>query len=95
MKVEQFENVWDALEDTPADAAIMTIRSELMFALERTVKRWKVTRPTAAKRVGLSRPRLTQLLRGRIGEFSLEDPLNLAAKAGLKLKVEVIRKPNP
>jgi predicted XRE-type DNA-binding protein len=90
MKIQQFDNVWDALEDTPADAAIMTMRSQLMFTIEETVKNWKVTKGTAAKRLGLAQPRVTALLRRRINEFSLEELLNIAAKAGLKLQVEVI-----
>jgi predicted XRE-type DNA-binding protein len=95
MKIRQFENVWDALEDTPTDAAIMTMRSHLMFAIEETIKEWKVTKATAAKRLGLTQPRVTALLRRRISEFSLDELLNLAAKAGLKLQVEIIPASSP
>ena len=91
MKIEYFDNVWDAIEDTPAAAANMTVRSELMIAIEDTVKSWKITQAAAAKRLGLTQPRLNNLLRGRIDKFSLDALMNLASKAGLAVKVEVVR----
>ena len=91
MKSQRFENVWEALEDDPAIIASLTARSELMFAIEQTVKPWKVTQAAAAKRLGLTQPRLNDLLRGRIDKFSLDALMNIAAAAGLTVKVEVIR----
>ena len=66
MKRQVFKNVWEALEDTPAAVANMTARSELMIAIEQTVKRWKITQAAAARRLGLTQPRLNDLLRGHI-----------------------------
>lgn len=91
MKRQEFKNVWEALEDDPAVVANMTARSELMIAIEQTVKRWKVTQAAAAKRLGITQPRLNDLLRGRIDKFSLDALMNIATKAGLAVKVEVTR----
>lgn len=91
MKMQYFDNVWDAIEPTAAEAANMTARSDLMIAIEQTVEGWKISQAAAAKRLGLTQPRLNDLLRGRINKFSLDALLNLAAKAGLAVKVEIIR----
>jgi predicted XRE-type DNA-binding protein len=91
MKRQRFDNVWEALEDDPAVVANMTARSDLMIAIRETVRAWKVTQATAAKRLGLTQPRLNDLLRGRIANFSLDALLNIAVKAGLAVKVDIVR----
>ncbi len=62
--VETFDNVWDALCDTPAQAADMTARSDLMLALTAYVKSWNLPEEAAAARLRITRSRLSDLLRG-------------------------------
>jgi len=38
LRFEQFENVWDALADTPEEAANLTLRSDLMMMVEKIIK---------------------------------------------------------
>ncbi len=75
------------MEDTPAEAANMRLRSELMIAVKQTVARWDVTQAEAARRLEVTQPRLNDLLRGRIGNFSLDALILLAARAGLSVRV--------
>jgi predicted XRE-type DNA-binding protein len=89
MQEQSFDNIWDALEDSPAAAANMTARSDLMIALARTIHDWGLTQADAAKRLGISQPRLNDLLRGRIAKFSLDALMNLASAAGLDVKIAV------
>lgn len=89
MEVQRFENVFDALADTPAEAANMKARSDLMSALAATVKSWEVTQASAAKRLGITRPRLNDLLRGKLGKFSIDALVNLTATAGLVLEIRI------
>ena len=89
MKVQTFANVWDALEDRPEDAANMMLRSDVMSTLNETVRGWNVPQAQAARRLGITQPRLNDLLRGKINKFSLDTLLTLAMRAGLKVKVEV------
>jgi len=89
VKVRAYENVWDALEDDSAERASLTIRSELMIALEGAVERWKITQKQAAARLGITQPRLNDLLKGRINKFSLDALVDLATKAGLSVTVKV------
>ena len=89
MKSETFDNVWDALCDTPAEAANMTARSELLIALREQVRAWDLTQEAAAARLGIARPRLNDLLRGKIDKFSLDALVNLVTAAGLHIEMRV------
>jgi predicted XRE-type DNA-binding protein len=89
MTTEVFESVWDALEDTPAEAENIKLRSSLMIAITEAVSAWHVTQIEAAKRLGVTQPRLNDLLRGRIGKFSLDALFALAARAGLAVHLEI------
>ncbi len=88
---ERFENVWDALCDTPEEAAVMTLRSNLMTALRQEVAGWNVTQAEAAARLGISQPRLNKLVKGRFTEFRLDTLAELAGKAGLTLQMTIKR----
>jgi predicted XRE-type DNA-binding protein len=89
MKYDEFESVWDAIEKDPIVAANLRARSSVMMAIEQTVKSWNLSQVTAAKRLGLTQPRLNDLLRGRINKFSLDALMTVAAKAGLSVEVKV------
>ena len=84
-----FASVWDAMEDTAAEAANMRARSELMVAVRSKVESWKVSQTEAARRLGLTQPRLNDLMRGRIDKFSLDALINLAGPAGLAVRIEI------
>ena len=89
MKKQVFKSVWDALEDAPAQATNMRLRSELMIALRAQVETWGTTQARAAKRLRITQPRLNDLLRGRIDKFSLDALVALTEHAGLELRLEV------
>ena len=82
MANERFESVWDAIEDTPEEALNMRLRSELMIQITRRVKEWDVTQKEAAQRLGITQPRLNDLLNGRINKFGLDALVNLTGPAG-------------
>ena len=84
-----FTNVWEALENDPEQAANMTMRSNVMIAINDTVRGWNTTQAAAARRLGITQPRLNDLLHGRITKFSLDTLLTLATRAGLKVKIDV------
>ena len=89
MKAKTFANVWDALEDDREEAATMTMRSNVMMAISATVRGWKTTQAGAARRLGITQPRLNDLLHGKINKFSLDTLTTLATRAGLKVKIDV------
>ena len=91
MKKQRFDSVWDALETSPAAAANMKARAELMIALRETIDGWHVSQAAAAKKLGLTQPRLNDLLRGRITKFSLDALMEIASRGGLIVRVEIAR----
>jgi predicted XRE-type DNA-binding protein len=89
MKIERFKNVWDALESDPAERERLKMRSQLMDALRAKIESWKVIQSEAAKRLGITQPRLNDLLKGRFNKFSLGALFDLATRAGLKIKLSI------
>jgi predicted XRE-type DNA-binding protein len=85
----KFANVWDALEDTPGQAANMTMRSDLLVALRQQIGTWKVTQAQAARRLQVTQPRLNDLLRGGISKFSLDALIELADRAGIHVRLRI------
>ena len=89
MKIEEYESVWDAIEDDPAERERLKMRSALLTALRRKIEGWKVTQGVAAKRLNITQPRLNDLLKGRFNKFSLGALFDLATRAGLKVKLSI------
>lgn len=89
MEQHSYDNIWEALEETPEEAMNMTLRSNLLIAIEQKIESWNVTQIEAAKRLGVTQPRLNDLLRGRINNFSLDTLVNIATKAGLTVDLNI------
>src|SRR3546814_19774373 len=66
MTSEIYENVWDALADTEQEAANLKLRSSLLYEIRKVVQGWNVSQDEAGKRLGLTRPRTNDLLRGKL-----------------------------
>jgi len=65
-------------------------RSALLSLVADRVTSWGLTQGAAAARLGITRPRLGDLICGKLGKFSLEALLNLAAAAGLALEIRAV-----
>jgi predicted XRE-type DNA-binding protein len=91
MKSERFDSIWEAIEDSSAEAANMKARATLMIALQEAVTGWKITQAEAAKRLGVTQPRMNDLLRGRIDKFSLDALMLLTTSAGLTVEWRVVK----
>lgn len=89
MARQTFASVWDAVEETAAEAANMRARSELLTAMRTKIENWNVSRTEAARRLGLAQPGLNDLMRGRIDKFSVDALINLASSAGLVMRLEI------
>ncbi|MCV3766523.1 helix-turn-helix domain-containing protein [Rhizobium sp. TRM95796] len=89
MTHQAFTNVWDAIEDSPSEAENMKLRAKLMMALETHIHAKGWTQSEAAGRLGVSQPRISDLLRGKISLFALDTLVNMAVAAGLKIEITV------
>jgi predicted XRE-type DNA-binding protein len=83
MNTQTFSSVWDAIEDTPQQAANMRARSALMMALEHMITHQGMTQQEAAQFLGVTQPRIADLMRGKINLFSLDALMDMATMAGL------------
>lgn len=90
MSNEQFASVWDAIEDTPEEAENMKLRSGLMMALKAHLARTGLSQSQAAKLFGVTQPRISDLMRGKINLFGLDALVNMAAAAGLHVEMRVL-----
>jgi predicted XRE-type DNA-binding protein len=82
-------NVFIDLGFEPAEARVLALRAEVMVRLEQHLKAQGWTQAEAAKRLGVTQPRVSRLIRGRWEDFSLDMLLTLAARAGLKPEVRL------
>lgn len=89
MKKQRFDSIWDAIEPSRAQAANMKARAATMIAIQEALSKRRLTQAATAKRLGLTQPRLNDLLRGRINKFSLDALINIAMAAGLEVRVQV------
>jgi len=87
--VETFSSVWDAVADTPAQAANLQARAELMRQIAQIVKAADWTQAEAAEHCGVTQPRINDLLRGRVSRFSLDALVNIATALGRRVHLEL------
>jgi predicted XRE-type DNA-binding protein len=84
-----FNSVWDAIADTPEQAANLQARAELMQQIAVIVESHHWTQAKAAIHCGLTQPRVNDLLRGRVSKFSLDALVNIATALGCRVRVEL------
>lgn len=84
-KLEIYDSVWDALADTPEQAAHLRVRAELMRQIVAIVKKNKWTQAVAASHCGITQPRINDLLRGRVSRFSLDALVDIATALGWRV----------
>ncbi len=89
MSNQRFDSVWDAIEDTPEEAENMKLRSALMTALKSHITRTEMSQAQAAKLFGVTQPRISDLMRGKINLFGLDALVNMATAAGLHIEIRV------
>lgn len=90
MNNQRFASVWDAIEDTPEDAENMKLRSVLMTVLKNHLNRTQMSQLQAAKLFGVTQPRISDLMRGKINLFGLDALVNMATAAGLHIELRVL-----
>ena len=90
MKNEQkFASVWEAIEDTPAEAENMKLRSTLMMNLKDFIVTDGLSQAEAAKLFNITQPRVSDLMRGKINLFGIDALVNMAATAGMYVEVSL------
>lgn len=88
-KPESYASVWDAIADTPEQAANLRARAELMQKIAERLKQDDWTQAEAARRCGVTQPRINDLLRGRVSRFSLDALVNIATALGCRVRLDL------
>ncbi len=83
-----YRNVFEALEDDPAMAQNLKIRSELMIALRQYIEDAGLGQKEAAEVFGVHQPRISDLMRGKIDKFTIDRLVNMLARIGKTVKVK-------
>jgi predicted XRE-type DNA-binding protein len=82
-------NVYSDLGFSPGLSQELERKSELMVELQNFIKRHGLTQAKAAIALGVTQPRVSQLVNGRLSEFSLDELVRLGERAGLHVKVTI------
>lgn len=90
MSTKRFTSVWDAIADTPEEAANMKVRSQLMAQLKTFIEQSGLSQSDVAKLFGITQPRVSDLMRGKIHLFAIDALVNMAAKAGLQIQLRLM-----
>jgi predicted XRE-type DNA-binding protein len=86
---KNYASVWDAIEDDPRVAENLKLRSSLMMKLAAHIRKSGMTQAQAARALGVSQPRISDLKRGRIELFAIDGLINMLASAGLRVEMKV------
>jgi predicted XRE-type DNA-binding protein len=83
-------NVFADLGFAPEEAALLAMRSELMNELRTIIAERGWTQVAAAKQLGISQSRVSDLVRGKWQLFSLDMLVTLAQRAGRRVRLELV-----
>lgn len=89
MTRKRFASVWDAIEDSAHEAASMKLRAELANEIIERMRAQKLTQAKAATLIGVTQPRVSDLMRGRLSLFSLDALVDMADRVGLRTRMIV------
>jgi predicted XRE-type DNA-binding protein len=78
-------NVFTDLGFAAEEAEHLRIRADLMIVLTRAIEAQGLSQAAAAKLLGVSQPRVSDLKRGKIDRFSIDTLVTLLAHAGIKV----------
>jgi predicted XRE-type DNA-binding protein len=83
--IEAGENIFAALGFSAEEANLLQMRAELMNNLRLTIEKKQWTQAVAAKHLGISQSRVSDLVRGKWDKFSLEMLITLASRCGQRV----------
>jgi predicted XRE-type DNA-binding protein len=83
-------NVFADLGFSPEEASLLQMRADLMNELRQVIEARGWTQMAAARELGVSQSRVSDLVRGKWQQFSLDMLVTLAVRAGLRVNVELV-----
>ena len=86
---DKFENVFDAIADSPEEALNMKLRAKLIREIRAKVTEAGWTQITIAQKLGVTQPRVSDLLTGKLSKFSLDSLVKMLARLGSNVELRV------
>lgn len=84
---EVFGTAFHAIAASPVQAAQMVARAQLMMQIQDIIRRHGWTQTEAARRCGVSQPRISLLLSDQFGQFTLDALVKIAANLGQRIEI--------
>ncbi len=84
-------NVFQDLGFDTEEAENLRVRSELMMELSKLVKTRRLSQDKAAKLFGVTQPRVSDLMRGKIHRFSVDSLIEMLGRAGMRVEISTKR----
>ena len=88
-KSQQFNSVWNALEDDPVRAENLKLRSVLLREIAQKIRSMELTQAKAGEVLRINQPRVSALLQGKISQFRLDSLVDMAHRLGLNVSILV------
>ena len=80
-------NVFRDLGFSPEEAEHLKVRSDLMISVQKAIAAQRLKQAEAAKLLGVTQPRVSDLMRGRIDLFSIDTLIDMLGRLGIRAKV--------
>ncbi len=82
----EYTNIFDAITQDAAEASELQTRSDLMIAIRDIVNAKGWDQKQAAAAMGITQPRVSDLVNGRIEKFSIDKLMTCLYKIGFRFK---------
>jgi len=87
LKVTRSTGVFHNMGFSREEAEHLNVRSELMASLQKLISSRGLKQAQAAKVLGVTQPRVSNLIRGRIDLFSIDTLVDMLARLGISVKL--------
>lgn len=91
----QCEAIRDASQRAHVQTENMKLRSSLLFALREQITEERLTQRQAANKLGVTQPRISHLMRGRVDLFGIDTLVKMLARVGFRVELRIVRPPKP
>src|SRR5713101_4326281 len=82
-------NVFKDVGFPEAEAEHLRVRADLLIQIQQALKARGLKQAEAARLLGVTQPRVSDLVRGRIDLFSIDSLIDMLARLGVRVKVVV------
>ena len=84
------QNIFEDLGFPPQEAEHLLVRADLMLQIRRLIQAQQWTTDQAAQQLATTPDRIQSLLNGKMGEFTIEQLIELLSYSGMKIRLEIM-----